>query len=152
MRLSRLALQIGLSLSLLAMSARAEGSRQRFTFDRHKLQFDRQSGRDVVRYGEFTLTRETALPQLPEGVVHLAIPPGKDIAGVRITRMTSDTLAGQKEGRRLYRTTYLVRLGPKLDRIPGRLYTAAARAIAAERRAFMQAFFERLDAEMTGQA
>ena len=40
----------------------------------------------------------------------------------------------------------------KLDRIPDRLYTAAARAIAAERRAFMQTFFEQLDAEMTGQA
>jgi len=39
----------------------------------------------------------------------------------------------------------------KLDRIPERLYTATARAIAAERQAFMRAFFDRLDAEMTGQ-
>ncbi len=38
----------------------------------------------------------------------------------------------------------------KLDRIPDRLYTAAARAIAAERQAFMRAFFERLDDEMLG--
>jgi len=39
----------------------------------------------------------------------------------------------------------------KLDRIPDRLYTATARAIAAERQAFMRAFFERLDAEMLGE-
>lgn len=38
----------------------------------------------------------------------------------------------------------------KLDRIPGRLYTAAARAIAAERQAFMRAFFDRLDDEVSG--
>lgn len=40
----------------------------------------------------------------------------------------------------------------KLNRIPDRLYTAAARAIAAERQAFMRAFFERLDAEARGAA
>ncbi len=40
----------------------------------------------------------------------------------------------------------------KLDRIPGQLYTAAARVIAAERQAFMQAFFDRLDAEAQGTA
>lgn len=39
----------------------------------------------------------------------------------------------------------------KLRRIPERLYTPAARAIAAERQAFMQAFFDRLDAEAAGQ-
>ena len=39
----------------------------------------------------------------------------------------------------------------KLDRIPERLYTRTARAIAEERRAFMRAFFERLDVEATGQ-
>ncbi len=39
----------------------------------------------------------------------------------------------------------------KLDRIPERLYTATARAIATERQAFMRAFFDRLDEEMTGQ-
>ncbi len=38
----------------------------------------------------------------------------------------------------------------KLDVIPDRLYTAAARAIAAERRAFMRVFFDRLDEEMGG--
>jgi uncharacterized protein len=38
----------------------------------------------------------------------------------------------------------------KLDRIPERLYTPAARAIAAERRAFMQEFFDRLDKEVSG--
>jgi uncharacterized protein len=38
----------------------------------------------------------------------------------------------------------------KLDRIPERLYTAAARAIAAERQAFMRAFFDRLDEEAEG--
>lgn len=37
----------------------------------------------------------------------------------------------------------------KLSRIPERLYTATARAIAAERMAFMQTFFDRLDGEMT---
>jgi len=40
----------------------------------------------------------------------------------------------------------------KLDRIPERLYTAAARAIAAERQAFMREFFERLDEEARGKA
>lgn len=40
----------------------------------------------------------------------------------------------------------------KLDRIPDRLYTAAARAIAAERQAFMRAFFEQLDDEIQGDA
>jgi uncharacterized protein len=39
----------------------------------------------------------------------------------------------------------------KLDRIPDLLYTATARAIAAERRAFMRAFFDRLDAEVQGE-
>lgn len=38
----------------------------------------------------------------------------------------------------------------KLDRIGERLYTATARAIACERAAFMRAFFDRLDEEMTG--
>jgi uncharacterized protein len=38
----------------------------------------------------------------------------------------------------------------KLDRIADRLYTATARAIGAERRAFMLAFFDRLDEEMAG--
>ena len=36
----------------------------------------------------------------------------------------------------------------KLDRIPDRLYTVTARALAAERLAFMRTFFDRLDAEM----
>jgi uncharacterized protein len=35
----------------------------------------------------------------------------------------------------------------KLDRIPERLYTTTARAIAAERQAFMRTFFDRLDGE-----
>ncbi len=39
----------------------------------------------------------------------------------------------------------------KLDRITERLYTAAARAIAADRQAFMAAFFDRLDQEAQGQ-
>jgi uncharacterized protein len=38
----------------------------------------------------------------------------------------------------------------KLDRIPDLLYTATARAMADERRAFMRAFFDRLDAEIQG--
>ena len=38
----------------------------------------------------------------------------------------------------------------KLNRIPERLYTATARAIAAERLEFMHAFFDRLDVEMQG--
>jgi uncharacterized protein len=40
----------------------------------------------------------------------------------------------------------------KLDRIPDRLYTATARVIAEERRAYMREFFTRLDAEVTGLA
>jgi uncharacterized protein len=40
----------------------------------------------------------------------------------------------------------------KLDRIPDRLYTATARAIAAERQRFMRAFFDRLDQEAMGKA
>jgi uncharacterized protein len=40
----------------------------------------------------------------------------------------------------------------KLDRISDRLYTATARAIAEERRAYMREFFTRLDAEVTGLA
>lgn len=40
----------------------------------------------------------------------------------------------------------------KLDRIPERLYTATARKIAAERQAFMIAFFDRLDEEALGNA
>jgi uncharacterized protein len=38
----------------------------------------------------------------------------------------------------------------KLNRIPERLHTATARAIAAERLEFMRAFFDRLDLEMLG--
>ena len=38
----------------------------------------------------------------------------------------------------------------KLNRIPQRLYTEAARTIAAERQAFMQEFFDRLDMEAMG--
>ena len=38
----------------------------------------------------------------------------------------------------------------KLDRIPDRLFTASARHIAAERQAFMRAFFERLESELQG--
>jgi uncharacterized protein len=38
----------------------------------------------------------------------------------------------------------------KLGRIPGRLFTATARTIAAERMEFMQGFFDQLDREMTG--
>lgn len=40
----------------------------------------------------------------------------------------------------------------KLNQIPERLYTATARAIAAERQAFMAAFFDRLDEEALGRA
>lgn len=40
----------------------------------------------------------------------------------------------------------------KLDRIPERLYTVTARAIAAERRMFMAEFFNRLDEEVLGNA
>jgi uncharacterized protein len=40
----------------------------------------------------------------------------------------------------------------KLDLIPGRLYTVTARTIATERRAFMVAFFDRLDQEAAGKA
>ncbi len=38
----------------------------------------------------------------------------------------------------------------KLNRIPERLYTASAHGIAAERQAFMQTFFDRLDLEAVG--
>ncbi len=38
----------------------------------------------------------------------------------------------------------------KLDRIPERLYTQTARAIARERQAFMRRFFDRLDSEASG--
>jgi uncharacterized protein len=38
----------------------------------------------------------------------------------------------------------------KLDRIPDRLYTETARALAEERLMFMRVFFDRLDAEMQG--
>jgi uncharacterized protein len=38
----------------------------------------------------------------------------------------------------------------KLNRIPERLYTATARAIANERLEFMRSFFDRLDVEMLG--
>ena len=38
----------------------------------------------------------------------------------------------------------------KLNRIPERLYTATARAIATERLQFMRSFFDRLDVEMLG--
>ena len=40
----------------------------------------------------------------------------------------------------------------KLDRISERLYTATARAIAAEREAFLRMFFDRLDEEAVGLA
>jgi uncharacterized protein len=40
----------------------------------------------------------------------------------------------------------------KLDRISARLYTATARAIAADREAFLRLFFDRLDAEAAGLA
>jgi uncharacterized protein len=40
----------------------------------------------------------------------------------------------------------------KLDRIPDRLYTAAARTIAAERQRFMRMYFCRLDEEAMGKA
>lgn len=40
----------------------------------------------------------------------------------------------------------------KLDRIPERLFTETARAIAHERRAFMRQFFDRLDREAMGEA
>ncbi len=40
----------------------------------------------------------------------------------------------------------------KLRRIPARLFTATARAIAAERETFMEAFFTRLDSEAAGEA
>ncbi|MGC8781350.1 MAG: hypothetical protein ACP5UQ_10830, partial [Anaerolineae bacterium] len=40
----------------------------------------------------------------------------------------------------------------KLDRIGEKLYTATARAIAREREAFMRAFFDRLDWEMTAES
>lgn len=40
----------------------------------------------------------------------------------------------------------------KLDRIPARLYTATARAIAVQRQRFMREFFERLDEEVNGEA
>ena len=40
----------------------------------------------------------------------------------------------------------------KLDRIPERLFTATARSIAHERRAFMRQFFDRLDREALGEA
>lgn len=40
----------------------------------------------------------------------------------------------------------------KLSRIPERLHTATARAIAAERHAYLAAFFERLARELAGEA
>ena len=40
----------------------------------------------------------------------------------------------------------------KLDRISERLYTVTARAIAAEREAFLRMFFDRLDEEASGLA
>jgi uncharacterized protein len=40
----------------------------------------------------------------------------------------------------------------KLTRVPERLYTATARAMAAERHAYLTAFFERLARELAGEA
>lgn len=40
----------------------------------------------------------------------------------------------------------------KLARVPGRLHTATARAIAAERHAYLAGFFERLARELAGEA
>lgn len=89
-----LILHLVLILSLVPVVAHSEESTRRITFQKDQLRFTRQFGYDIVRYGDLGLSRDTAAPQVPEGVIHLALPPGKDIALVTVTRITSDTLAG----------------------------------------------------------
>jgi hypothetical protein len=84
----------GLILSILTARTQAEDNKEIFTFDKGKLQFSKVSGYDIVCYGDLNLSQEIAAPQLPEGIVHLALPPGKDIAGITITDITSDTIEG----------------------------------------------------------
>ncbi len=92
---TRLIIPLVSLLSLFTIPVQAEESKQKLVFEKVKLQLSKESGYDIVRYGDFNISRGTAAPQLPEGVIHLALPPGKDIASVTIVHLTSDTLAGR---------------------------------------------------------
>jgi hypothetical protein len=71
------------------------GDYQVLTFNRSNLTFDKIAGYDVVQYQDLTMTQEVAAPQLPVKIVHMALPPGKDIAGVSIVKLESEYLDGE---------------------------------------------------------
>lgn len=65
---------------------------QSFMFEKNKLRFEKISEYDLIKYDDFELSHQVGAPQVPVGIVQLALPPGKDIAQVLIKNMKSEIL------------------------------------------------------------
>ncbi|MEJ2721791.1 MAG: C25 family cysteine peptidase, partial [bacterium] len=82
---------------LLVAGAGRAGAGDRFTFryDPEKLAFGTLGGYDIIRYENLDLSTEIGAPQVPVELVRIALPPGAEIAAVRIVKMESEDLAGE---------------------------------------------------------
>ena len=73
----------------------AQVNRQVFQFDKEKLQVDKISGYDVIRYENFDISTEVSAPQIPIQIVQLILPPGKKIAEISIISSQKEFLLGE---------------------------------------------------------
>ena len=66
-----------------------------FTFEKEELLIRTISGYDFVTYGDLELSDEIAAPQLPVKIIHLALPPGKEIQEIVIESIETELIEGQ---------------------------------------------------------
>jgi hypothetical protein len=86
---------LGLILTAETKGLYAQQEHLTLTFNRDRVHVGRVMQYDVVGYGEFSFTQQVGAPQLPEGIVHLALPPGKEIAAIVVKSLESEPLHGE---------------------------------------------------------
>ena len=72
----------------------ANPQRFSFTFQKDRLTFYSADNYVHLRYPGMELTRKSGAPQVPFKLASIALPPGMEIASVRVAAAESDTLAG----------------------------------------------------------
>ena len=82
-------------VGLTATALLAETDSRVLTFDKTRLRIAKESGFDVIRYGDLEFSQRVAAPQLPAQIVRLALPPGKEIDRVSWRVLESEYLEGE---------------------------------------------------------
>ena len=94
-RIYRLAALLAFVAVVFPAGSHGRTGREVFRFDKQSLAFSEVSGYDVVRYAGIDLSCDVGKPQVPVKLVHVPVPAGMEITGVRIVRVEDETLAGE---------------------------------------------------------